>query len=558
MAALLGGSAQAAVHHVKTPVHLHISRHQIPVGGTIILRASLAPRHGAARILFRVRRGSGRWIAVRRPRASSMAAIRLSRGGTYWVQAVAMRTVHRQGKPAVEARAASQPQVVYVGASASLTVATPSLAAGTAATFSAKAANVADAQYRVQYRPMGGRWSAPLGFGVSHDHVQVRLANPGPYQARVEVRTPGGIPIASPAVSFRVYGSPSAIELMPSRKVWVADGAEQETLTARVVDAKGDVVSNYQGAGTLSDPHAAGAISSWGGAAANLTQIQSHASVPLQFVNGQASVVLQAGFAQASDVLTAASTISASQVVTGSITISAAAQVPSSIGLQALSPYLIANESGNPANYTVAVDDQAGEPMLSGTYALTGAIVGPAQFHDLTAGPDTLTYQGGQGPAPITLYSVAGATGPVALTVSYPGLSSALVTVPALLGGQPYQMGVSAQNTTLKAGQSTTLTLTQLTKAGGVCDPASLDNSGYVVSITTAQGNPASGFSLGGIPYVGQSLSFAVAAGPNFFYAVSQPVPLTVTSAPPGTYDIVVADADGLWKSSAPLVLTVT
>lgn len=506
---------------------------------------------GPVQFAFRAKGPTGSWKTIGRRGASRDAAFVPGRDGTYWVQALAYPTSGRR-----KAVWMSPPAVLYVGPNPSLTASQASVAAGQDITLTAHAPSVSNAQYQFWYRPSAGAWVALDPFS-SQNRVSVPLTTAGSYQAKVAVRSPHGAFIASVPLALVAYGAPTKIVLKPSRALWVADGAETETLTATVVDSEGAAVGDYNGSGTLTDAAANGAIAQWGPAAGNMTSTMTASPLALTFVNGSATVVLKAGTQAATDDLTASTTVPSGSVITGSTAITASDQVPTAIGLTSSSQYLIANESGNPANYAAEVLDQVGEPMLSGTYQLTATIQGPGQFQDLTQGPDTVTVLGGTGPATVTVYSIAGSLGPVTLTLSAPSLKPATVTMPAILGGQPYQFGVSAAKTVLTQGESTTLTLTQLTKTGGVSDPASLDNSGYVVSITDSNGAQAAGFSLDGAAYTGSPMEFAVAAGPNFFYAVSQPVTLTVSGAAPGTYNIVVSDADGLWKPSKPLTITV-
>ncbi len=517
----------------------------------VVLTVHTKAISGPIKYAFRVKAATGGWMTIKRLGPGDEAVFRPARDGTYWLQGVVRYGAGRHMQTLI-----SSPSALYVGPRPALSASTQSLPAGHTVVLTAQAGAVAHAQYQFWYRPQAGHWAALDSFSAK-DRLGLRLSGPGPYEVKVEVRSPQGVPVASAPVAITAYGAPAAIDLIPGRSVWVADGTESETLTAKVVDSQGDVVSDFDGSGSLIATSANGAVSQWGQSLASLTPLAGGDHLALTFVHGVALAWIQAGSDAATDDFSASAALAGGKVLSGSTSITAVPQVASAISLTATSTYLIANESGNPANYVANVVDQVGEPMLTGTYTLAASIQGPGQFQDLTQGPDTVTINAGIGPAAVTVYSIAGELGPVTLTLSAPNLKSAAVTVPAILGGQPYQFGVSAAQTTLAPGQSTTLTLTQLTKTGGVSDPASLDNSGYVVSITAANGSAATGFSLDGVAYTGTPVEFAVAGGPNFFYAVSQPVTLTVTDAAPGSYDIVVADADGLWKPSPPLTMTV-
>jgi hypothetical protein len=159
---------------------------------------------------------------------------------------------------------------------------------------------------------------------------------------------------------------------------------------------------------------------------------------------------------------------------------------------------------------------------------------------------------------PVTVYSVAGESGTVTLTVSGTNLTSGSASLTAIFGRQPAQASVTAASTTLTDGQSTVLTVGQVSQNGGPVDPASVNNSGYVITITGANNVPASGFTLNGAAYTGSPVTVAIATGANGFYATSQTVTLGATSALPGTYTIQVAFADVLFRASTPLTITVT
>lgn len=555
MLSAIPGLALASTHHVPA-VRAVSARHLIRPGHAVMVWAKPEGLRGPLEYGFRVTTATGHQVALRRMAKSSRFSFKPSRPGTYWIQARVMTETAAQ-KKAWNQETVSPLAAVYVGSGPSVGLSSHSVALGGTVKLTAHSRGIAHPQYELQSRSAGGRWvSLTKKFGPKIP-ASLTPSQPGRYQVRLLAKTPGGPGVYGQPVNFSIYGAPSAISLTTNRKEWVADGRETEVLTACVVDAKGDVVSDYQGIGYLQDSSANGAIAEWGPERTRLAAVTNGATLPLTFVNGQALVVLQAGSTAASDSLTATST-STKQVLAGKTTITAAVQQATAIHLTTDDRYIIANESGNPATYNLSVVDQVGEPMLAGTYNLAANIAGPGQFKDLTQGPDKVTYTGGGSPTTITVVSIAAALGRMTLTVSGNGFAAKAITMLAILGGQPAQMGVSAAKTSLTDGESTNLTLTQLTNTGGVSDPASLDNSGYVVSITDANGNPASGFSLGGTPYTGTSQSFAVATGPNYFYAVSQPVTLSVTNAVPGTYKIVVADANGLWKPSNPLTISVT
>ena len=550
---LLGWSLPGvAAAHAKPHLHLKISAVDVSHLKKVVLTATLSQPIKGVRYTFWEKSVGGTWHHLGRKGYGRKTYLAGTAPGTFWVEARALvRQNHGWSTLAI-----SRPESLYVGAYARL-AAFSSVAQGSTEAIRAFSGRIVHPLYQFSYQLPGGQWTTePFGPASAFNPP---TATPGVYHARVAVKTPGGRAMASRAVTWDVFGPAASLTMTLStakQEPWVADGLEQGKVMVTVVDAEGDVVTNYNGTGIIMDGSPAGAIQSWGPAQTVLgTQ---PASQTLTFRNGLAHVTIQAGTTPAADSLTAALSAPAS-AVTGALNVTAVAQTATGVQVVPEDTYMIANESGNPATFGVSVTDQAGEPMLSGSYNLTATLIGPGQFHDLTQGPDIVTYAGMPSPAPtpVTVYSMAGSTGNVVLDVSGAGLGTGSGMVPAILGGQPDQMGVSASDTTLQDGQNTTLTLTQLTKQGGVCDPASLDNSGYVVTILDSNGNPATGFALDGAPYTG-SQQFAVAAGPNDFYAVSQPVTLTAVTAAPGTYTVIVSDADSLWQASQPLTIDIS
>ncbi len=536
----------------RSAVTFQLSSHAVRVGQTFRIKARATGIAAPVEYAVWVEEPNGHWQALKHMGPESRMALKVSKPGTYRIQVRAM-TQKALWKHQWRNTTYGTPEVLYVGANPMLTVSAGSIPLGASVKFSGKVPAIAYPLYQFRLKTPKGTWvSTPW---ERRGQVRETESVPGAYEAVLAVKAADGPIIASHPVSFDVYGPATHLAFQQSRSLWVADGREIQTLSINAVDAEGDIVTSFNGSGTLTDTNIQGAISAWGSSTQSLYGVYS--GLPLTFKNGIASVTLQAGSQVGSDSLKASTASQAgSTSLFGATKVRAVSQEVSAIKLTALDTYLIANESANQAGYTVAVVDQVGKPMLTGTYELSAAIKGPAQFEGFGQGPNTVTYTGGEGATPLTIYSIAAETGKVTLSLAYHGLKSASSSLPAVFGGQPYRMGVSTNASTLTAGQSATLTLTQVPKNGGLPDPASLDNSAYVVSITNSQGDPASGFDLGGAPYF-QPISFSVATGPNEFYAVSQTVLLTDVSAPPGQYDIVVSDGDGLWKPSLPLIVTI-
>jgi hypothetical protein len=425
----------------------------------------------------------GHWRQQLEP-ARAVWSLALHHAGSYLIRAYAFSGAAWQQREWA-AGVPSNAVAVFVGARATLAVSQSAAPVGHAVELIAHSHGISHPRYQFWVENPEGRWSVRLGYSRQRA-LWLPLSQPGRYRVIAYVKaanapaTPqGALPTAEQTVV--AYGSPAAMTITPSQTVWVADNRDRAQLTLTVTDAEGDLVRDANGQAALTlIPPAGGLVSVKSDA--GWQPIASKTTLSIPIVAGQGTLTLRAG-PQPGPV-----TLSASWPgLSAAVTIVQTPQVATAIRIAPQNAFLIANESGNPAQFLVQVDDQAGFPMLSGTYSLSARIAGDTgQFHNLTQGPVPLTVVGGNGPTALTVYSIAAGLGPMTLDVRGPGLLGAQVTIPAILGGQPEQLGVSAATTTLMSGQSTVLTFTQLTATGGVSDPASLDNGGYTVHLETA------------------------------------------------------------------------
>jgi len=549
----LPAAALAASSTAVPTLSLRVNQSRLSAPGTVTVTATPSNAQDGV-IIFWVESPDGQWRQYLAPAGKTADVIPVSSAGSYLIQAYAF-TEAAWSRHDWAAGVPAQPVAVFVESQAALSVNQSAVPVGQSVTLTASSRKIENPEYQFWVENPAGHWSIVAGYGPSAA-ASLSLTQMGTYrviayakQADAPASAAGALPTTTTTVT--AFGPPETLSLGGSAETWADDGQDVLTVPVRVVDGAGDTVDNVNGtvAVTVNPGNTGIAIATANG----WMTLSNTATVPVTLTNGSGDLSLRAG--------NTPGTVGVSATwggLTAVVPLSLVAQVPTALTITGQNAYLLANESGNPAVFDVNVVDQAGYPMLTGTYTLSATIVGDTgQFHDLTQGPDAVTVTGGNGPTPITVYSIAAGLGPMTLYVAGDGFSTVSSTIPAILGGQPSQMAVTAQTTTLSPGSSTTLTLAELTKTGGVSDPASLDNSGYTVTIENSQGTPvSSGFDLGGMPYTGP-LTVPTAVGPNYFYAVSQPLSLTVTTAPPGAYQIVVSDPSNLLMPSTPLWVTV-
>ena len=137
-----------------------------------------------------------------------------------------------------------------------------------------------------------------------------------------------------------------------------------------MVDSNGNTVGNYNGPVTLSDTAIGTELVDASG--------NEVTSVAADATNGVATFTLQAGTAAGvTDTLTATASNNGASLTSGTTTVATVAQVATSVGLSFTTKSLEANTAGATAAVQAVVNDQAGNPMLSGSYGINFAISGP-------------------------------------------------------------------------------------------------------------------------------------------------------------------------------------
>lgn len=376
------------------------------------------------------------------------------------------------------ALAAAKP-VVGVGQTDQLTV-TAQNASGQ--TFSAGQLS----QYTVAYSVTGANSASAT---VTPNGAFVATA-PGTYTVDVSISGNG---LTSPVVAstqIQVFGSPAALKVMPKSSTIVADKAATDTVQVEVVDSSGSVVGDYSGPVTLTDTNSATELVGTNG------NPQS-AAMTVNAQNGVATFTIQSttGNPGASDTLAANASTDGHALTAASAVVTTVAQKATSVQVTAASNDLRANEGGNQDAIRAVVDDQAGSPMLTGTYALTFSLTGPAAFTDgATTMPQAFIADGTANPPPAQadIVSQQGATGAIAVTVGGPNLTSGTTTVQSVIAGSPQAMKLSAASSSVASGAADAITVQLVdshgnptTTASAIAVSASISLSGKEVGTLT-------------------------------------------------------------------------
>lgn len=328
-----------------------------------------------------------------------------------------------------------------------------------------------------------------------------------------------------------VYGPTTAVQLTANGSL-VANGKGTQTITVTALDANGTPAQGENGTIVLSDTQGWLVASTTNGVNA-----LAH-TVSAQLKNGQGTVQVQGGIVPGLTDTVTASALSdvtpGTSVTYGSVSSTTAPQTATALqvtpvnGLQ----YLVANQSGNTAQFTVTVVDQSGVPMLSGTYAYNIQVSGAASY----TGPTTGIYVGGQTPYPISITSKQGVTGAAVIAVSGNGVASANATVNAVIAQTPSKIQATpvGGQASFAQGGSIVFNLSGLDPNGY---PSTFPNLPLAVYATNVQGLPASNLTVNGA----QMTSYGVPLGSN------QTITIGDTSANPdaGTYTMTIKDGSG-------------
>jgi hypothetical protein len=368
-----------------------------------------------------------------------------------------------------------------------------------------------------------------------------------------------------------VYGEAAGVTLTPASSSFVADGIATDAVTLNVVDSAGNTVSDFNGTVEVSTT------------ASGVSFIQNGSylgtnGVSVAVTNGTGTIdVGQLDVPGVSIPLstTDLATTNGQSIVSGpsygTATITSAPQVATSLKILGAPQYLDSNSvTSTSSPLTVVVEDQAGNPMVTGTVPITVSISGAGSLVGSSNGQLPLSYDGytttispsagidsaSNDSAPFNVDSIQGQTGPISITASASGLTSANATIQAVIAGVPSQLSASFQNGTnsFAEGPNNSINL-DLTAQDAQGAPVSLvSTETEPVSITvTKDGSDASNINVDGV-----SAGSAVTENLNSNGTLSIPITDLNTGADAGTYTVTIAPGSGAGFSFPTQTLTFT
>ncbi len=227
--------------------------------------------------------------------------------------------------------------------------------------------------------------------------------------------------------TVNVFGTPVALEATASPTSVVANGVSTSTIKVDIVDASGTRVPAADNEVTIAYADDNGAV-------------ELPEETKVKAVNGVATFVVTA---RTVDDVTDKLKFTATGLTADTISIKAVEQDPSSFKLTAEPAQLPVNESFD-ALVSAQVLDQAGEPMLYGTYYVTFSISGDGL---LDGDDEPVTEATVDQIAYVTVSSIRNDPGTIKITAKASGVSTKSITIPTYLAGVPKSIKVTAIDT---------------------------------------------------------------------------------------------------------------
>lgn len=336
---------------------------------------------------------------------------------------------------------------------------------------------------------------------------------------------------AAATLKIPVYGTPIGLKVTAPQTL-VANGASQATVTVSAIDANGNTVaSDNSGVVELTSSLSAA------------VKVASPGSEGL--VNGVATFTVTAGTVGGSAAVLDATTTG---LTPGQTTVSLTPQTPTAVSVTPASAVVENNDGQGMDEISVAVVDQAGEPILLGAYSLSLSLTGPGSIGGKTTA--TAVYASGH-PTTLDVVATQGESGPITITASSQGLTSGSATIQAEPVGQPVALDATLSTPSVTADDlagssyavpASVLTLTAVDQNG---NPTPWTGTADITQ--TSGGTPVSNVSLSSsVPFQNQATSTVPLLGNA-----------SKASDKVGSYTLTVSDAlQKLTGASATLQVT--
>lgn len=341
--------------------------------------------------------------------------------------------------------------------------------------------------------------------------------------------------VTSAPFTVTAFGAAAGLTVKPAMATLPANGNSTDNVVVQVVDANGNPVSNYNGTVAVTDT--AGML--WNSTTNAYTNNLGNVTV----TNGQATVAVKAGVQVGlTDTITATDLTSngvvlntaSGSAVSQTATITTVPQVATSLSISAATP-VVENNVASSDVVSAQVLDQAGFPMLTGTYPVTFSVSGQGLINGGTTNVTGVYVGNGDAAAPssvpVTAWSEQGVTGSITVTAASAGLNSVSTSIKSVVVGSPVALQLGAPSGSVASGSSTTLST------------AVVDQNGYPTSLPAGDTITATVTQNG-----------AATTGATATYGNGE---VTFTGTTAGTYTVTLSDSLGLLKSATQNV-TVT
>ena len=405
---------------------------------------------------FWVEQPNGTWTVGQNYSTSSTFTLKNAQTGNYLVEAYAMTPAQLKANDWSAAVASNNGESVgaFVGSTVTATVVdaygnpATDVQQGSALTVKATSTGVFNPMYQFWIQYPDGTWHQSGGY-TSNATYTFAAPQSGSYKVVAYAKSPLGLSDPQAALMSNeatpvAYGAPAAVQLKPASSSLVADGKATDTITATVVDANGNTVSDFNGQAKVILPYADG---QWVGGSNN----SGNDWVYVDFTNGVGTATLTAGSTTGTATITSADLTASNgssvplNPIYGSTDLTLVAPVAQSLAVS----FGTANVSaGGTAQVQVQTMDQAGNPIAA-NQMVTLTLSGPDTTNAATFanGTQTFTTYISQGTATATVNAQPGVAGSVTVNASAGSLTGS-GTLPVVINTNPGGITLSSSSGT--------------------------------------------------------------------------------------------------------------